>query len=168
MPYSTEAIRTARDLRTFLGNRGRLRSNTSALRLDAGEVEHTVVPVNLWQYVAGDPTYHRPGIYGPPGQQLIFGALHDRAERKAREDAQPRWRVVDSGDLHVTNRRCLLRSRTRPPTSWWLGSVLVVELSDLGVYVAWDGVAATFGAGDASPYLYVLVHYLAYDGLPQI
>lgn len=158
--YSDDALNAARALAEHLAARGGLPSLRSPLRLTAGEAEHFVTRVRLWRYTTGDPTYVRTHVYGGQAAHLFWGALDDRNERRVRRDADPCWRVVDAGNLHVTNKRVILWNDTSQISTWPIDSIQVLRLDQVGVFAAWEGNSVVFDAGPSSPYLHTLMDHL--------
>ena len=148
---------------------------TSATQLGPGESAHArFAPVGIAGYFGEDKDY-RPSFFlvgGPVGLALTGAAslAHNASKRaEAQRAAVPRWHVLGSAEIVVTNQRLVVTG------SGHTGSLWYAEAGPLQLQVGSGGVPAVQlqPAGEPplrlespwAPMLYVFVHHLV-DGRP--
>jgi len=125
----------------------------------------------LLQMLEGDDTYvHKSrGGYGMVGLAAVAATAvgNSARRRRAEREAAARFRPVDQGTLHVTNRRFALQGRTQWVDLWYSdirmsycdGAAVTLELSSIPPIQlhAWPAFA-----------VFVMFRYLAYGEVVQL
>lgn len=141
------------------------------LQLQRGESCYAYNSAQIWQYLEGDGTYiHKSrGGFGLMGAALVAGtALGNSARKsKAAQEAAPRFRPVDQGQLYLTDRRFAMQGQMQW-TDIWFDDIRMSSCDDSSITLQLSGLPATQLHTWPIDYYFALFYFLSNGNIIQI